>query len=79
MKDIKKIKEILGKLIEISEEDKDRQLIYKAINNILIKEEDIKDYKSFIRENFPMLIDDEFFISKTERELFKELMIYFYP
>ncbi|WP_404982245.1 hypothetical protein [Capnocytophaga granulosa] len=79
MKDIKKIKEILGKLIEISEEDKDRQLIYKAINNILIKEEDIKDYKSFIRENFPMLIDDEFFISKTERELSKELMIYFYP
>ena len=77
MKDIKKIKEILGKLIEISEED--RQLIYKAINNILIKEEDIKDYKSFIRENFPMLIDDEFFISKTERELSKELMIYFYP
>nr|WP_311459204.1 hypothetical protein [uncultured Capnocytophaga sp.] len=79
MKDIKKIKEILGKLIEISKEDEDRQLIYKAINNILIKEEDIKDYKSFIRENFPMLIDDEFFISKTERELFKELMIYFYP
>ena len=79
MKDIKKIKEILGKLIEISEEDKDRQLIYKAINNILIKEEDIKDYKSFIRENLPMLIDDEFFISKTERELSKELMIYFYP
>ncbi|WP_454946025.1 hypothetical protein [Capnocytophaga granulosa] len=79
MKDIKKIKEILGKLIEISKEDKDRQLIYKTINNILIKEEDIKDYKSFIRENFPMLIDDEFFISKTERELFKELTIYFYP
>lgn len=79
MKDIKKIKEILGELIEISKEDKDRQLIYKTINNILMKEEDIKDYKSFIRENFPMLIDDEFFISKTERELFKELMIYFYP
>ena len=79
MKDIKKIKEILGKLIEISKEDKDRQLIYKAINDILIKEEDIKDYKSFIRENFPMFIDDEFFISKTERELYKELMIYFYP
>lgn len=70
-----RIIEILQKLRSISEEDKDKKLIYDSLYNVIINQEGYnKGSDRSFRNDFIKLIKNNFIIKEEERSLLEEFV-----